>query len=107
MQVYLEGTCCLQAYWKVRTNLLVRVGAGTFPGGFGGKTMTGPVGKTGSTVGIPQGGGGGMYVGGLTTGMMGFGGLTVGGLTTGGLLMVSTQKSGVSMVGGQIVGGQM
>jgi len=102
-----KSTDYLQAYWNVRVNLLLSWVDGTLAGGAGGATMTGSVGKTGSTVGIPHGGGGGIYVGGLTMGMIGLGGLTVGGLITEGGLIVSTQNDGVSISGGQIVGGQI
>lgn len=85
--------------------MFVSVGFGTFGSVVGGNRITGPVGKTGLVVGIPQGGGGGIYVGGFTIGVIGFGGTIVGGLITDGGLIVVTQKSGVSISGGQIVGG--
>lgn len=48
---------------------------------------------------------GGVYLGGVTTGMTGVGGLIVGGATTQGALRVGTSMQGALMVGMQTEGG--
>jgi len=56
-------------------------------------------------VGIPAGGGGGIYVGGRTIGTSGFGATTVGGLITGLGVSGLTHRVGVSISGMVMTGG--